>query len=73
MDRWQYCELHWRAEGVTVKECDAYGQHKLQDHALADFHTVLALLGSEGWELVSVLGSPKGVHEYWYYFKRAGN
>jgi hypothetical protein len=27
-------------------------------------------LGTEGWELVSVVISTTGKYEYWYYFKR---
>ena len=70
MGNWHYCELHWQASGIVVSEGDRDGRHRRQEYQASETLLALARLGAEGWELVSILASPKGIHEYWYYFKR---
>ena len=64
MTRWEYCEVHWHTQGVTTTKANPSGQHSVQQAGAAEWHNVLAKLGAEGWELVSVLP------DYYYYFKR---
>lgn len=66
MTRWEHCVLEWLPDQCSVT---VFGQEK-EVHAIDEFEEVFARLGSEGWELAATLGSPTGVHEYWYYFKR---
>jgi hypothetical protein len=70
MTQWQYCELLWQPQGITVTELRADGDHQVQTFDANGLHTIIAQLGAEGWELTANLSSPTGIHEYWYYFKR---
>jgi hypothetical protein len=70
MTQWQYCELLWQPQGVTVTEMSPDGDHQIQTFAAQESPTVFARLGADGWELTCAMASPTGIHEYWYYFKR---
>jgi len=54
---------------MTSKVYSAKG-HSQQEFGGKEWPNVLARMGGEGWELVSVMASPTGLHQYWYYFKR---
>jgi predicted cupin superfamily sugar epimerase len=67
--RWEHAEVAWQPHQFTLSFFmrDGARQHVLPTTQWAStFHQ----LGEEGWELVSTIASPTGVHEYWYYFKR---
>lgn len=64
MTKWEYCEVHWHEEGVTITLPQVGNEHVAQQFETTEWHNVLARLGMEGWELVSMLP------DYWYYFKR---
>jgi hypothetical protein len=68
MTKWEYCEVHWHQQGVTVTMPQPSGKHVVQQSGTSEWHNVLARLGAEGWELVNVIGP-----DYWYYFKRPLN
>jgi hypothetical protein len=70
MTQWQYCELHWQPDGVTVTEFSPDGDHQVQTFDPGELHSAFAQLGADAWELTTSLASPTGIHEYWYYFKR---
>jgi hypothetical protein len=70
MTQWEYCELLWQPQEVTVTELRPDGDHQVRKFGSNDSPTVFARLGKEGWELTCCLCSPTGIHEYWYYFKR---
>ena len=70
MTKWQYCELTWQPQGVTVTEFKTNGQHTVQTYAQHESPTLFAQLGEEGWEMTTAMASPAGIHEYWYYSKR---
>lgn len=69
MTRWEYCEVWWQTQGVLVNFFTPNGtnEHRFPSN---QWPSAFARLGAEGWELVSMMASPTGVHEYWYYFKR---
>ena len=65
MTKWEYCEVQWHQQAVTVTRVGTKSPQATQSYNPAEWHSVLARLGEEGWELVSVLAP-----DYWYYFKR---
>lgn len=69
MKRWEYCEVWWQPQGVSIVFFRERGgeTHKFPAEQWA---SLFARLGLDGWELVNTMASPTGVHEYWYYFKR---
>lgn len=69
MNRWEYAEVTWTPQKVSLNFFTLQGT---QQHVLpvSNWGATFAQLGREGWELVSAIVSPTGVHEYWYYFKR---
>lgn len=69
MTKWDYAEAAWQPSGVRVTFFSAQGD-QVHTFAPAQWGGVLARLGGDGWELVSVMASPTGIHEYWYYFKK---
>jgi hypothetical protein len=70
MTSWEYCEAVWNPATVTLTMCAADGNHTVTYPQAVHCNTVLARLGRDGWELAGTLGSPTGVHEYFFYFKR---
>jgi hypothetical protein len=66
MTKWEHCVLEWQPHQCTLT---VYGQGA-QVFPITDWESVFMQLGEDGWELVSTLASPTGIHEYWYYFKR---
>jgi hypothetical protein len=66
MTKWQHCELWWQPHECSLW---VFGQEQ-QRFPIADWQTVFARLGAEGWELVSTLADPSGAPQCWYYFKR---
>ena len=69
MSRWEYCEVWWEPNQITVNICNVGGSQE-EKYESAEWFNVLAKLGDEGWELTGVLASPSGSQQYWYYFKR---
>ncbi len=69
MSRWEYAEVSWQPHQITLTFFTLQGANVHQTPP-AQWPATLARLGLEGWELVSAIVSPTGVHEYWYYFKR---
>ncbi len=69
MARWEYCEVWWQPQGVLVNFFNLSGasEHRFPAN---QWPSTFARLGVEGWELVGMMSSPTGAHEYWYYFKR---
>jgi len=73
MVQWEYAEVWYEqkmmAVRVVVNTFSLRGNNQ-QEHSGKEWGNVLARMGAEGWELVSVMASPTGTHQYWYYFKR---
>lgn len=73
MTQWEYAELWYEQKPASVRillqvfSIRGQEQHEFAGHEWAG---LLARMGGEGWELVGVLASPTGLHQYWYYFKR---
>ncbi|MFO0964789.1 MAG: hypothetical protein U0793_04265 [Gemmataceae bacterium] len=70
MPRWEYCDVTWQPEQVTLTRCSPDGEPSIQTTEATQWPQLLARLGADGWELVSTIASPLGVHEYYFYFKR---
>jgi hypothetical protein len=69
MVRWEYCELRLTlTESTTFIYSPRGYEERKSPHK--DWPKTMLDLGNEGWELVSVVVSASGAHEYWYYFKR---
>ena len=71
MTRWEYCEAVWQPGEVVLTTTDPDDGPTTEGYPAADWPAVLSRLGADGWEMVSCTGSPMGVHEYYFYFKRA--
>lgn len=73
MSQWEYSEVWYEQKPiggqVVVNVFSARGNSQ-QKHNLSDWAKVFAQKGASGWELVGVMASPTGTHQYWYYFKR---
>ncbi|MBN1150545.1 hypothetical protein JXA84_04915 [candidate division WOR-3 bacterium] len=67
MSKWEYAEI-WYQQKITVKVFSSKG-HTHQEYEEVQWPDILSRMGEEGWEMVSVIGSPNGM-QYWYYFKR---
>jgi hypothetical protein len=70
MTRWEYLEAVWQPEGVVVTRAGFGNDTTVESYEAGDWYGVLAKLGEEGWEMVNCTGSPVGMHEYFFYFKR---
>ena len=70
MTRWEYCDVNWQSVQVSVTRCEANGEPWTETFDAQTWPELLARLGSDGWELVTGMTSPTGVHEYFFYFKR---
>jgi hypothetical protein len=66
MTKWEHCVVEWQPHQCSLT---IYGKQP-QVFSHVEWDSTFVRLGSEGWELVSTMASPTGVHEYWYYFKR---
>jgi hypothetical protein len=70
MARWEYLEVFWQSTQVVVTT-PGYGTDTVvEQYEASDWYGLLAKFGDEGWEMVNCTGSPMGVHEYYFYFKR---
>ncbi len=70
MQQWEYCEVGWTPEQVTIhvyssRENGTYVGVQKPD----EWGALLSQLGAEGWELVGVLPTKPANHSL-YYFKR---
>jgi hypothetical protein len=70
MTRWEYCDVTWQPVDIIVTTCAAGGEPQVETFDAQTWPQLLARLGDDGWELVSAIASPMGVHEYFFYFKR---
>jgi hypothetical protein len=70
MTRWEYCEAIWQPEQVALTMPVPDEVSEPTTYPAEQWPQVLATLGHDGWELVSVTPSPVGMHEYYFYFKR---
>ena len=66
MTKWEHCVFEWQPHQCSLT---FYGKGT-QVFPITEWEGVFVRLGADGWELVSTLASPMGIHEYWYYFKR---
>ncbi len=69
MQRWEYCEVTWNPDKISCSICSAHGLEK-RSLETSSWEQLLANLGSDGWEMISMMPSPKQQHEYFFYFKR---
>ena len=70
MTRWEYRELIWNPEQVTVTVPHLDDEPTVEAYTAAEWPALLARFGYEGWEMVNCTASPAGIHEYYFYFKR---
>jgi hypothetical protein len=70
MTRWEYREVIWQPDQVTVTVPHLDDEPTVEGYTAAEWPALLARLGYEGWEMINCTGAPTGVHEYYFYFKR---
>jgi hypothetical protein len=70
MTRWEYREAVWQPEQVIVTTPGYGNDTTTETYETADWYGLLARFGDEGWEMINCTGSPVGMHEYFFYFKR---
>lgn len=70
MTRWEYREAVWQPDQVIVTDPSMDGRPTVEVYDATEWYGLLAQFGDDGWEMVNCTGSPMGVHEYYFYFKR---
>ena len=68
MQRWEYCEVYWTSDG-SVALFHRRNPRDRRKHEAPDPEALVAELGEDGWELVSVGATPDDDEERWI-FKR---
>lgn len=61
---WEYLQLFGSRDNQTLSSSDG------REWPFGSDNVVILALGSEGWELVTVLPPTQATHGFWYIFKR---
>jgi hypothetical protein len=78
MQRWEYCRVNWKHDGILF--C-IFGSQEDKQLEVSAWQQLIADLGNEGWELVGIVHSndwrnmvgysvPQIFNEFSFYFKR---